>query len=335
MPLDSTGRAALAPLAPASQPRSEFAERASGGYHFELLVPWDAFPPMRPLRLHRLRVMVDVFSPGTAARRYGPFSTTSSTRKWGDPTTLPVVRLPEPRAYYLTPCREPADRPVLESAPDVMPLTTSDSAQVYYQPTATLDLRQLIVLDNRAAGYQYAPDSTTWSPVAWRSRYWSERVEGGDLCGPRLAYAESSGVARSDFVVPLPDSLAMHRFANGDFLLEVGPLVLHSAFGSGQCGACPRVTIAMYYVDRASHRITESLNYVGIAEPEFHDLDVGVSPDFSGVTIFQGSYVSPSDTVMQWKSVTHCFDAARHAFAECRHADHATPPSPRRVTPFR
>jgi hypothetical protein len=332
--LDSSGRLALAPLEPAGEPHGEFASRAGRGYRFEVLVPWDAFPPMQSLRFTALRVMADVFSPGTAPRRYGPFSTTSTTRKWGDPTTFPAVQLPEPRAYYLTPCREPPHRPVLESAPDFEALTASDSARVYYRPTGTLDLRRLIVLDSRAVGYQYAPDSTTWSPVALRTRYWSEQEEGGDLCGPRLAYAEASGVARSDFVVALPDSLEVHQLANGDFLLEAGPRVVYSAFGSGQCGACPRVTIAMYYVDRAAHRITEALNYVDVAEQEESDIDVSVSPDFSEVTIFRGTYVSPSDTVMRWTSVTHCFDAAHHAFAECRHADRATPPSPRRVTPF-
>lgn len=49
-----------------------------------LRVGCSSFPPLNTLQLSELRLLVDVFSAAPQARRYGPFSSTSATRAYGE-----------------------------------------------------------------------------------------------------------------------------------------------------------------------------------------------------------------------------------------------------------
>jgi hypothetical protein len=325
--LDSSRRAAVAPLAPNGQPIARFTPTAAG-YAFDITVPWSALPPLQSVRVNELRVAVDVRNAATR-------SSTSPTATLEDPSTLPRVALSTPRTYEITPCRADFLKPIVQSGPARDFITASDSARVYFSPTASVDLRRAIVVDAPAQGYQYEPDSTLVSPIASTMTFWTKSLGNGEtLCGPYLAYRRGEQITRSGQVVDLPDFVTSRRLATGDVLVKAGPRVMSSYFGSGQCGACPRVALEVFHLSRATGEITQSLSFFGIAEPENTDIDVVVSPSWSEITIFEGKTdfdVNPPR--MRWKATTHCFRAAKKVYEECRAAENVRPPSPRRVDP--
>jgi hypothetical protein len=325
--LDENARAAVAPLAPNGLPTARFTTTAAG-YAFEIAIPWSALPPLQSVRVNELRLVVDV---RTGAAR----STTSPNAALADPSTLPRVALSAPRTYDVTPCRADFVKPIVQSGPGRDFVNASDSARVYFMPSASLQLTRAIVVDAPAQGYQYEPDSTLVSPIASTMTFWVKSLGNGEvLCGPYLAYRRGERITRSGQVVDLPDSLTSRRLAAGDVLVKSGPRVMSSYFGSGQCGACPRVVLEMFHLSRATGAITQSFSYFGIAEPENTDMDVVVSPSWGEITIYEGKTDFDSQpSRMRWKATTYCFRAAKKVYEECRHASNVRPPSPRRIDP--
>jgi hypothetical protein len=325
--LDAQQKNTVAPLAPNGLPTTRFTTTAAG-YAFEITIPWSALPPLQSARVNELRVLVDV--------RNGPSrSTTSPNAVVEDPSTLPRIALSSPRTYEVTPCRADFLKPIVQSGPGRDFVTASDSARVYFLPTASLDLQRAIVIDAPAQGYQYEPDSTLVSPIAGVMTFWTKSLGNGEtLCGPYLAYRRGEQITRSGHVVDLPDSLTSRRLPTGDVLVKSGPRVMSSYFGSGQCGACPRVVLEMFHLSRATGEITPSFSYFGIAEPELGDIDVVVSPNWGEITIYEGKTDFDSRPPrMRWTATTHCFRAAKKIYEECRSVANVRPPSPRRVEP--
>jgi hypothetical protein len=331
--LDTNAQRALEALAPGARPdapRARFTRAVRGGYTFDVTVPWSALPPVQSLRLSELRIVVDVYGAGTASTTAR--STTAPAASAADPATFPAVALSTPREWQITPCQATLADPVIQNGAGVSPLGASDSAIVYIRPAAALDLRQVIVLDDLAQGYQYEPDSSTTSPVAHIARYWAIPLGKGEmLCGPHLAYHRAAGVTRSDATIDVTDSLTTRRLANGDLLVKAGPRVFYSYYGSGQCGACPRVSLEVYHLDHASGAITAAFSSFDVAEPDFRDVDIIVAPDWSEITILESSTTFAATPVTTWRSTTHCYRAPRHVYEECRHRDLPGPPATRHL----
>jgi hypothetical protein len=322
---------ALAPVASREPPRAGFTP-AARGYAFAVTVPWSALPPVQSTSLSELRIVVDVY--GASAASVATRSSTAPAANAGDPATFPIVPLSAPREYRITPCQATLSDPVIQNGAGVSPLGASDSAVVYIRPSAALDLRQAVVLDDLAQGYQYEPDSSTTSPVAHVAHYWAVPLGSGEmLCGPHLAYLRAAGVTRSDAVVDVADSLTTRRLANGDLLVKAGPRVFYSYYGSGQCGACPRVSLDVHHLDQASGAITPAFSHFDVAEPDFRDVDIAVTPDWREITIFESSTTFDATPVTTWRSTTHCYRAPRHVYEECGHRDLPGPP-PRRHLRF-
>jgi hypothetical protein len=164
-------------------------------------------------------------------------------------------------------------------------------------PEPSGDLRSLIVLDNEAAGYAYEPDPDMRSPAAFRVEYPVIDVGRGErLCGPVAALAREGervtppGWAETGEGNPAgtlidPKTLDVRRLANGDLLVKSGPRVVYSYYGSGQCGACPRVLLEFLHVSVATGEVGRALSLLDVVDDD--DLEIEVSDDWRRVSIWR------------------------------------------------
>ena len=292
--LSVRSRVALEPLEPHGKPVARVR-----GSTFEAVIPWDALPLMPSLVLNRVRVGV-----GRASI---------------------VHPLPTPRRFAVTACDYALrDSLIVTTGRDRDYLEPSPRATAFVRPTANGNIESVVLLDNSAAGYQYEPGDDTRSPVALTAHFWTYRLDPERLlCGPRLAFARTGFIARSPEVIDQPHHVRIHKLANGDFLLRNGPRAWSSYYGSGQCGACPRVGVDVFYLDVATGAITPAFSHVGVAEPGSNEVDITMTDDWKTIAVFEGS--------SRWKVTRHCLDVARRTYLACGEEDDVAPPSPRGV----
>ena len=312
--LDPGIREKLAPLEPAGSPtvRSRPIAGAESALGLEILIPWDAFPPVRPLDLDAVILGV-AWDSGTGSRSGD-----------GDPARRRM--LAAPLRHRLTACGYGLREIALFDRPEISVRLPSEEAALFMIPDRSLELRRLIVLDNEAHGYQYDPDSTVVSPAAFEADYSSiDLGEGESLCTPFLTYRKEERVSsaaaqtRTGEGSPwelLVDSrhLETRRLEDGDWLVKQGPRVWWTYYGSGQCGACPRAGIDLFHVEAATGRVTPALSVVTVAAGDGNDIEIDLSPDWLGVTVYRSVTdwdIEPPSTT--WKATRYCFRDAGDA----------------------
>lgn len=325
-------------LEPSGTPAVKIREAAGGdhAYTFELLFGWNAFPPLKPLRLSDIRVMVDVFNPGTGRRKYGGFSSTASQRKYGRPDTFDRLGL-EPVDYHLTPCRYEVPEPgaaVVALPPQTRYLRASESGSLYFMPAEDRDLRTLLLLDNETHGYQYNPGPESASPVVHAVRYFTAQTGAAEtVCGPMLSYVHDGKISRSNYSIDAREYFETRKTPDGSILVKEGPRVFYSYYGSGQCGACPRVLLNIYSIDAGTGKISHAFHYEGVTQSESNDIDIHVSESWDAVTVFEEHRSYDTERKAEnsrWTATEYCFNRTAASFGECGKKD-PSPPPPHRV----
>jgi hypothetical protein len=307
-----TETAPLKPLAPSAAVQFH-AENTAGGYTFEARVPWTAFPPMPSLRLDRLNIMVDIFSASPAGASSQPYSSMSANRKYGDVSTMNAVTLPVPRLYKITHCEYPL------KARDAY----FDEHPAWFLPAASDIVNEAFIVQNYTAGYQYAPGGL--SPVVRPTKYSERQVDPGEyVCGPELAFNKAGKTTFFDAVMDDPD-FQVKRLPDGSLLVKEGPVVSHSEFGSGACGACPHAVLDM-------HRITPDGKYELAFELNetvdggtISDAEVEVSADWNRITVYRET--QPEGKAARWSSETFCMAGTQ--FKPCGSKKNAPAPKER------
>jgi hypothetical protein len=135
-------------------------------------------------------------------------------------------------------------------------------------------------------------------------------------------------VIRSDLIVDEGARLEVKMLADGDRLIKDGPRVWMSYYGSGQCGACPRAGITIYYEDKSSGKLLRALDHVGVVEGEGSDIDYTVSDDWQRVELYEGK----GDT-LSWTQTSFCLRSGDRKYQECGHKNNVQPPNPRTLNP--
>lgn len=300
--------------------------------HFEILIPWPAFPPMRSLDLEEVALRVDV----TRTAPPGARSSTSDVVAAGRTDvalreTLSAVRLPAPRHYFITPCRYQPGAAVIGYGPSRASNAPSESAVVYYRPTAGLDLRSVVVLENTAAGYQYLPDDDARSPVVAVADFSVVSIgKGRFLCGPQLAYADGDGVVRAEYA-PYADVRPLTKAIGADrYLVRYGPYAAFSYYGSGQCGACPRVELGVFLLDVRRRSLTPAFQYLDVVDSAMEDVDLRVAPDWRTITFFHTAMDENYVDDGPWSASMHCLRDTK--YVECGHRDGVPEPKPRTIS---
>ena len=306
------GRAArdrLGPLRPRGAPTALMRGVAGteGGVGLEVLIPWGSFPPVSAPALAAARIRVDWADPDSAAAA-GPWVGAASPRPFAGPLVQKI-----------TPCEYGLEGLLIPGEDGRFARPAGEGAVPYMIPEASGDLRSLIVLDNEAAGYQYAPDPQGLSPAAYELWYSVLDVGRGErLCAPLLALARAgSRVTPPDWTrtgegdpfarqVDLPE-LETRRLDDGDFLVKSGPRVRWSFYGSGQCGACPRVGVDFFRVSADSGVVTSLLSILEIAEPESRDIELEVADDWTTVTLYRSETNWDTDPpAVRWDAMRFC-----------------------------
>lgn len=276
--------AGLGPIArsklAALEPRGALAvrERAiagtAGGRGIEILIPWAAAPPFAAPDLERVSLGVGIGDPARESRRLGR-----------------ALR------QHITPCRYGTAGMLISGGEERIPRFASEGAVPYMVPEPSGDLRSLIVLDNEAAGYAYEPEPDMRSPAAFRVEYPVIDVGRGErLCGPVAALARDgervtppgwteTGEGNPAGMLIDPKTIDVRRLANGDLLVKSGPRVVYSYYGSGQCGACPRVLLEFLHVGMATGEVDRALSLLDVVDDD--DLEIEVSDDWRRVSIWR------------------------------------------------
>jgi hypothetical protein len=301
-------REKLAPLEPVGSPtaRSRPIAGAEAALGLEILIPWDAFPPVRPLDLEAVILGVG-WDAGTGSRSGD-----------GDPARRRM--LAAPLRHRLTACGYGLREIALFDRPEVSVRLPSEHAALFMIPDRSLELHRLIVIDNEAHGYQYEPDSTMLSPAVFEADYSSIGLgEDESLCTPFLTYRKGERVSEAaartgtgegspwEFLV---DSrhLETRQLEDGDWLVKQGPRVWWSYYGSGQCGACPRAGIDLFHVEVATGRLTPALSVVTVASGDGNDIEIDLSDDWLEVAVYRSMTdweIEPPTTT--WKVTRYCF----------------------------
>ncbi|MDX1394492.1 MAG: hypothetical protein R3195_08875 [Gemmatimonadota bacterium] len=308
--LPEAARAALAPLEPGGGPsaRSRPIVGTEGGVGIEVLIPWSAFPPVRAPLLEAARIALDWVDPAAEAAWDRAWLAAAGVRPLGAPLD-----------HTITPCAYGVARLLIPGGDGRMSRPASDGAVAYMIPEGSGDLRSLIVLDNVAAGYQYEPGPDTWSPAAYRPTYGVLDVGRGErICTPVLAFApagdDAPPVTRATtsegdwFALQVePRELEVRRLDDGDLLVKSGGRVVWSYYGSGQCGACPRVGIDMFHISTESGTITPALRFMQTAEPTVRDFEIDVTDDWGTITIYRSEpRLGTDDLEVDWSLTRHC-----------------------------
>ncbi len=328
--VDEPNRERLAVLAPSGRVRSLTREiQGTQGVGLELLIPWSAFPPVRAPDLDAVRIDVqwaEASSESDFDARRDP--------EIDDSTPIAVTTLfgvnPRPLArpltHYVTPCRSGLAGLLLPGTESQRPRVASDDAVVYMTPDPSADLRRLVVLDNHAEGYQYTPGSGTLSPQAFAVTFEVLDVgHGARLCTPVLALATDGGRASPEdwtltgqgnpweLFARLRD-LEVRRLDDGSLLALSGPRVFMSYYGSGQCGACPRVSVEIFHIDTGTGEIGAVLRHLAVAEPDSRDVEIEVSQDWTEVTVFESETLWDANPIeTRWSATRYCQTATPEA----------------------
>jgi hypothetical protein len=285
-------------------------------YTFQIEIPYTSFPPLPTLELRDLRLMVDVFSPAPPGKKMGPFSTSSPFRVFGKPETFNWIRLDPARTFQMTPCDiglAGADKYRDEHPGWFIPHASESTG---WQSDA-------FILVNESHGYAYDPEGL--SPVVRRiHNFWHGISMGEWVCGPDLAYRKGETFKQLGEVVG-EEGFDAKRLPDDTLLIKSGPRVYGSEFGSGQCGACPRVDMRIFAVNQ-DLKLYKALDLGGIIDTDGRSEDFSFTDDWSKVIQFEQPPDNEKGEPGPWSSTTWCLKHLE--YEKCEEKQNAEPPSP-------
>ncbi len=290
-------------------------QKQPGRWHFEILIPWSAFPPLNHLAVKDLWLKVDVFARAPDGRRTGPFATSAPGGIFGRPITFNHIALQKPQEFAITPCHvglTAADIYGDEEATWFMPPveTAEPSGELPAAPPTAVDF----LIENPAGGYFYDPDG--WSPeIQPQPRFWHTLGPGEAICGPKLAYRRSGKTFQYEPVLER-EGFDVKLLPDGWLLVKSGPTAApRSNFGSGQCGACPLAWLKVYTLSptgklESALQIDEEMEQ---PPPGTMASDFDFSADWQHATYFQ--FVSEDAVKGVWNSTEYCLRG--HHYEAC------------------
>lgn len=311
-PIEPNFQKYVAAVAPSGAPTFLSAPSGAGGYSFEALVPWEAFPPFASLQLRRFQLMVDVFSAHTGASKDQPYSSTSASRRYGDPSSFNTVALETGRQFHVTACGYPlAGRNQL-----------GESGPALFFPQRAEDVTRVFRLLNFEPIYSFY-----LSPITEVTDFAEKQMpDHAVVCGPRLAVARNGAVQRFARDVD-PATLDVKMEPDGSYLLLSGPTWKRATKSQdvGCCEGLPMIDFHVWVISPAGkiRQIFEDHVLMSGIALGVVDMDVEVNPDATKITTFVALF-STVDHESHWSSATYCRKGL--AYKRCGHDDDASPP---------
>lgn len=303
---------------------SEFTLIPDKRFSAQILIPWEAFPPMTDLKLSSVAIEIEVYD---AAENKVTMSTAMLERSGDAPEKLSEFKLPEPVEFRITPCRYGLADFVL-TTPKRSTHDPSPGAAAFYFPTQSRKVDKVIVMDNQIGGYMREPGDEDYSPRLSEAPFWSKQIPGGKddfLCGPKLALKMGEKISRTDFDVSFKEYAHVLK-TKDSIMVKAGPWVDLSYYGTGQCGACPRLNLRMFSFDRTDAMQGHDLFWYNAAlDPESSYARINISKDWKTIHIYGWSDSYSDDEPGEkeeesgagWREYKHCLDRAQNRFVEC------------------
>jgi hypothetical protein len=292
-----------------------WANNGRPGYTFQIEIPYVLFPPLPTLELSDLRLMVDVFSPAPPGKKMGPYSTSSPLRVYGKPETFNWIRLDPARTFQMTPCDiglTGADKHHEDHAGWFIPHASESTG---WQSDA-------FALVNEPGGYDDGPDSL--SPVVRRIHNFWHAIDTGEwVCGPQLAYRKGETTKQLGETVG-EEGFDAKRMSDGTLLIKSGPRS-YGINSMGQCGACPRVDMRIFAVNK-DLKLSEALDLSGIIDTDGRSEDFALSDDWSRVVQFEEAPENDKGEAGPWSSTTWCLKGKE--YEKCEQKQNVHPPDP-------
>jgi hypothetical protein len=307
----------LAALKPHGELKFRSVPRAGKqGYIFEIDIPYSSFPPLNTLQLSEMRIMVDVFSAAAPGKKEGAFSTTSAARAFGKPETFNLLRFDQAQIFDVSPCGNKLEG--TDAYGNLHP--------AWFIPKASKDdpyQADAFVIVNEARGYQYEPGDTISPTIRPVHFFWSPIGGENWVCGPQLTY-RSGNIIRDYGEEVSPEGFDAKVIADGKVLIKEGPEAWYSEFGSGQCGACPRMRLKILTLDSNLNLILllDLEKRIG-GDPEPTSGDMTVSADWSEIVEYVQMGFEEDAT---WSSTAYCLKSGR--YTECGRKKDVKPPDP-------
>jgi len=180
------------------------------------------------------------------------------------------------------------------------------------------------LLVNESRGYQYLPDGL--SPVVRPSHHFWQNVSPGEwICGPELAYRKGENFHLYPENVR-DEGFAAKRVSDDLLLIKSGPDAYGSEFGSGTCGACPRIDMRVFALDRNLH-LSKALDLSTLLDNgDGKSIDFSVAADWSSVVQFDQAPFNDQGEPGLWSSTAWCLRGT--AYERCGQEQNVQPPDP-------
>lgn len=206
---------------PSALPQRRFQTGPDGSLSFEILVPWELFPPANRLTLEALRFRVDL-----RRLHYSGTTAESSYPREAAPEDepLPIVAAFPPVATQITPCGQP--------------LVTRDIYGLdqpgFYFLTRSLQVNETFFFDNHTQRWAPPfPEKDEASPATFTYAFFAQELGKGEyLCGPVMSYRKGSIAKQFRFRLEPPQEqvsftpqrqFSIKRLPNGTRLIRYGP----------------------------------------------------------------------------------------------------------------
>jgi hypothetical protein len=196
--MTSDEQEALQFAAPSGVPRRKFRTETGGATTFEILVPWNLFPPANALRIDHLGLDVTVGENPSDA-----------------PSDLPTVSLSRPIDTRITECAQPLKE------------------DAYYFLTSSHVVKKTFIFSNHEErDPEPTPADDEVSPEARYFAHFTQKLGPDEsICGPQMSYRK--GPVRKQYPFRLgpgdgeesnsPFDFPVHRLADGTWLIRYGP----------------------------------------------------------------------------------------------------------------
>jgi hypothetical protein len=300
---------ALRKMEPKGTPFMESQEGSA--FQLEIVVPWEAFPPVSSLELSEIYLVVEIAEGDTI------LASTRPARKQDDPSSFDKFVLSKPVVSRITSCKYPLEGSIL----------SRKYVPAWYYLTANGSIADTFVLANLPVGYRYDPEGLSPIPV-WTHRFEKDIGNGNVVCGPELRYLAGKMVWESDEQIDEQES-RFRRLADGSYHLRSGPIWgTRSPLGTGRCGACATLSVSVFHLEPLkgiSISFTESFLF---DPPQLDDADIRFSSDWKTITVYRAAEAPDGKTT--WSSQQYCL-AANNNYGECGTGPAGPPPRPRQL----
>jgi hypothetical protein len=305
------------------------------GYSFQVLIPFDAFPPLPKLDTGELHLLLDVFSAAPAGKKMGAYSTSSPARIWGKTSTFNTLRLDPPFSFSMTACELPLGETAEERDDHrtwFFPIIERNGSLSYSVYKSLPNVTDSFVVENISGCGNWDPGGLSpWVRTTHHFSMGTRREIGVWVCGPNLTIAKGGKSESFPYVIS-DEGLDYKQMPDGDLLLKFGP---HVTWGTGcyQGGGAPTTDLKIFDLSK-DMKLRPALS-LGTTVDGFHLIsqDFTISPDWSQVTDYEdikGGAESDS-----WSSTTWCLkaksqkdQAGGYVYEKCGEKENVQPPNP-------